>query len=212
MKRPPRVGEGFAVAGFSLVELLVVISIIGLLAGLSSVVVPKAMEAGRKSKAKGDLLAIVSAVKAYKQEYGRWPVGASKMDQASDEYNSWYGPPTAAADSKVLMKILSGDSSVTVEGVIMNPKGVRFLEGAAADGSFYDPWADVDKKNPKNNHQYCVKMDTNDSGGLEYYNPAGGNAENIRMTVIALSLGKNGVQEDPDKKATKTCDDIFSWR
>ena len=195
---------------FSLVELLVVISIIGLLAGLSSVAVSKALEAGKKAKAKGDLTAIVAAVKAYKQEYGQWPVAKSKMDQASDEYYAWYGPPSAAADSKVLMKILSGDSSVTVEGVVMNPKGVRFLEGAAADGSFYDPWADVDKKNPRDNHQYCVKMDTNESGGLEYY--GSGTTENIRLTVIALSLGENGVQEDPDKKTTKTCDDVFSWR
>ena len=189
-----------------------VISIVGLLAGFSALVIPRAMEAGKKAKAKGDLLAIVSAVKAYKQEYGKWPVGPSKMDSANDEFNSWYGPPTAASDSKTLMRILSGDSTVVVEGVVMNPKGVRFLEGAATDGSFYDPWVDSDKKNPKNNHQYCVKMDTNESGGVEYYNPTGGNTENVRVAVIALSLGKNGVQEDPDKKATKTCDDVFSWR
>jgi len=55
-----------------------------------------------------------------------------------------------------------------------------------------------------------VKMDTNESGGVEYYGT--GNVENIRLTVIALSLGKNGVQEDPNKKATKTCDDVFSWQ
>ena len=63
-----------AAKAFSLVELLVVISIIGLLAGLSSVAIPKALEAGKKARAKGDLMAIVSAVKAYRQEYGRWPV------------------------------------------------------------------------------------------------------------------------------------------
>ena len=110
------------------------------------------------------------------------------------------------------MKILSGDATVQKEGQIMNPKGVRFLEGVSPDGSFYDPWVDVDKKNPKGNHQYCVKMDTNESGGVEYYNSGGGNVENIQLTVIAVSLGKNGVQEDPDKKSTKTCDDVFSWR
>ena len=183
-----------------MVELLVVISIIGLLAGMASVAVPRAIEAGKKSKAKGDLTAIVAAVKAYKQEYGQWPVARSKMDQASDEYNSWYGPPTQATESKDLMKILSGDMTVQKEGQTMNPKGVRFLEGAKSDGTFLDPWGT----------QYCVKMDTNDSGGLEYY--GNGTTENIRVTVIAVSLGKNATQEDPDKKTTKTCDDVFSWR
>lgn len=193
----PRVGGS---TGFSLVELLVVVSIIGLLVGLAATAVPKALDAGDKAKAKGDLTAIVAAVKAYKQEYGQWPVAKSKMDQASDEFNSWYGPPTTKQESMDLMKILSGDMTIQKEGQTMNPKGVRFLEGAKADGTFQDPWGT----------QYCVKMDTNDSGGLEYYGT--GNQENIRVSVIAVSLGKNGTQEDPDKKVTKTCDDVFSWR
>ena len=193
----PRLGGS---TGFSLVELLVVVSIIGLLVGLAATAVPKALDAGDKAKAKGDLTAIVAAVKAYKQEYGQWPVAKSKMDQASDEFNSWYGPPTTKQESMDLMKILSGDMTIQKEGQTMNPKGVRFLEGAKTDGTFQDPWG----------IQYCVKMDTNDSGGLEYYGT--GNQENIRVSVIAVSLGKNGTQEDPDKKVTKTCDDVFSWR
>ena len=68
--------------GFTLVELQVVV-------GLISVGVPKAMEAGKKAKVKGELTAIVAAVKAYKQEYGQWPVAKSKMDSVADEYNSW---------------------------------------------------------------------------------------------------------------------------
>jgi prepilin-type N-terminal cleavage/methylation domain-containing protein len=188
-------------AGFTLVELLVVITIIGLLVGLVSVAVPKAIESGMKAKAKGELTAIVSAVKAYKQEYGQWPVAKSKMDAVSDEYGSWYGPPTTESESKDLMKILSGDMTVQKEGQTMNPKGARFLEGAKTDGTFQDPWG----------KQYSVKMDTNESGGVEYYGSSG-TQENIRVTVIAVSLGKNGTQEDPDKKATKTCDDVFSWR
>ena len=188
-------------AGFTLVELLVVVTIIGLLVGLISVAVPKAIESGMKAKAKGELTAIVSAVKAYKQEYGQWPVAKSQMDSVADEYNSWYGPPTTESESKDLMKILSGDMTVQKDGQTMNPKGARFLEGAKTDGTFQDPWG----------KQYSVKMDTNESGGVEYYGSSG-TQENIRVTVIAVSLGKNGTQEDPDKKATKTCDDVFSWR
>ena len=39
--------------GFSLVELLVVISIVGLLAGLSALGIPKAMDAAKKTKEGG---------------------------------------------------------------------------------------------------------------------------------------------------------------
>lgn len=182
---------------FSLVEVLVVISIVGLLAGLSTAGVSRAMESGKRAKAKGDLTAIVAAIKAYRQEYGQWPVDKSKMDQASDEFNSWYGPPTQLQQGKDLMKILSA-SPEDKSG--LNPKNVRFLEGPRSDGTFMDPWG----------NQYSVKMDTNESGGVEYYGV--GNQENVRVTVIAVSLGKNKAQEDPDKKTTKTCDDVFSWR
>ena len=130
---------------FTLVELLVVISIIGMLAGLMSVAIPKAMESGKKAKAKGELTAIVAAVKAYKQEYGRWPGTDTTSDTTFQDDNSKY-----------LLAALSGTSSALVE----NPKSVRILEGADTDGTMKDPWKT----------QYFILVDTDDSNSITYNN------------------------------------------
>ena len=194
--------ERFA-RGFSLVELLVVISIIGLLAGLSSVAVSKAMESGRKAKAKGELQAIISAVKAYKQEYGQWPTVEGIDADSSTEFTAWYGPSKYSRNGEkrgpLLIRILSGENISGGDWPReMNPKNVRFLEGAQSDGTFLDPWGT----------QYCVKMDVNESGGIEYGSSNGGE-ENLRLSVIAVSLGKNKTQED--KPSDPGFDDIYSW-
>ena len=130
---------------FTLVELLVVISIIGMLAGLMSVAIPKAMESGKKAKAKGELTAIVAAVKAYKQEYGRWPGNNTTSDQ-----------PFEGNNSKYLLAALGGTNNTLVE----NPKSVRFLEGAETDGTMKDPWKT----------QYYILVDTDDSNSMTYKN------------------------------------------
>jgi len=192
---------------FTLTELLVVISIIGLLAGLITTGVPRAMDSAKKAKAKGDLTAIVAAVKAYKQEYGVWPATEPITTDTTGEFGAWYGPSkwatgTGSSRGKDLMKILSGQNIGTGMGSSwprpMNPKLIQFLEGAQSDGTYLDPWGT----------QYCVKMDVNESGGLEYGTGSAGN-ENLRLSVIAVSLGKNKTQED--SPSVSGFDDIYSW-
>jgi len=121
----------------------VVVGIIGLLVGLISVGVPKAMEAGKKAKVKGELTAIVAAVKAYKQEYGKWPGSTFTSDTTYQD-----------GQSMQLLAALSGTNSSAVE----NPKSVRFLEGALSDGTMLDPWRT----------QYLVLIDSDDSNSLDY--------------------------------------------
>jgi len=192
-------------AGFTLVELLVVVTIIGLLVGLISVAVPKAIESGMKAKAKGELTAVIAALKAYRQEYGQWPTASG--DRSRDE---WFGPGTYGdvENGKTLMMILSG-SNIIVSGVGQNPKSVAFFEGAkvssgrrdTSGGELLDPWGT----------QYGFKVDTDESGSLEYCSPQGPNIPNIQMTAIGVSFGKNKSQEEIEIR-DKTWDDIFSWR
>jgi prepilin-type N-terminal cleavage/methylation domain-containing protein len=191
---------------FTLVELLVVISIVGLLAGLISVMVPRSIETAKKVKAKGDMVAIVAAIKAYKMEYGFYPRPPSKRfadSVPSENWGGWAGPWGSGLgpndDCKAVMQILAGQN-INLEGQPMNPKQIQFLEGVEADGAFIDPWGMA----------YSFKMDTSDSGGLEYYS-LDGNTENIRVSVVAVSYGPDKSQSDPNLKWTKTFDDVFSW-
>ena len=189
-------------AGFTLVELLVVISIIGMLAGLMSVAIPKAIEAGKKAKVKGELTAIVAAVKAYKQEYGRFPSSAT----ASDDEHIYASYCTSQSKfstqpfgpTKDLVEILSGNN---LNG--LNPKQVRFLEATGASTTYVwlDPWG----------KEYCVMFDTNEDGGVEYWGDGNWEHPNIKLSVIAVSAGPNKIV-DGGAENSSNCDDIFSWR
>jgi prepilin-type N-terminal cleavage/methylation domain-containing protein len=174
--------------GFSLVELLVVISIIGLLVGLSSVVISRAMESGKKAKAKGEASGLVSAVKAYKQEYGRFP---GDLTQSNCMFSSSSTPSVVD-----LINILSGDSTNTLSDTQpANPKGVRFFEGSkGGTNGLPDPWG----------KQYMVIVDTGETGTITYTNA--GTAMNLRMSVLAFSYGKDGKADT----ATGAKDDVCS--
>jgi prepilin-type N-terminal cleavage/methylation domain-containing protein len=175
--------------GFTLVELLVVISIIGLLVGLLAAGIPLAIEKGMTAKAKGETTAIVAAIKAYKQEYGRFPGDPSVTNRL---FSSNSSPDTINA----LIKVLSGDAATTLNGEIANPKGVRFFEGAKTNETITmaDPWGG----------QYLVLVDSAETGSVTYTNA--GTPVNVRISVLAICYGKDGTADT----ATKTKNDIFS--
>jgi len=172
--------------GFTLVELLVVVGLIGLLVGLISVAVPKAIESGMKVKAKGELTSIVAAVKAYKQEYGCLPGDSSKTNL----FSSNSSPDTI----KTFIRVLSGDSTALLNSQVANPKGVRFFEGAKTDGTMEDPWGG----------QYLVLVDSSETGSLSYTNA--GSVVNLRLSVLGVCYGKDGKADT----ATGSKNDIFS--
>jgi len=174
-------------SAFTLVELLVVVSIIGLLVGLLAAGIPRAMDAGMKAKAKGEATAIVAAVKAYKQEYGRFP-WANTNNTTIFSSNS----PTTVN----LIKVLSGDSTTSLDGSQpANPKGVRFLEGSAGGTSgLPDPWG----------NQYSVVVDTGETGTITY--TYAGTAKDLKISVLAVSYGSDGQADTQSGKKN----DVFS--
>jgi prepilin-type N-terminal cleavage/methylation domain-containing protein len=122
--------------GFTLVELLIVIAIIAILAGLAFPAVQGALQSGKKAQARNDVHQLAAAIKAFQLEYGRLP-GTGTSD----------GP--APGD---LMTTLTSSNS-------QNPRGIVFFEPKIAkqgkgglDGTVYkDPWG-----NP-----YTITLDYN---------------------------------------------------
>ena len=113
--------------GFTIIELLVVVAIIGVLMSLLFPAVQGALDSAKKAQAKNDAMQIATAIVAYDTEYGRLP-------------NSNSTPQTV--NSNILGALTGTDTN-------LNPRKIIFLEvlnykkgkGGILNDVFVDPWA-----------------------------------------------------------------------
>ena len=119
--------------GFTLVELLVVISIIAILAGILLPTVVNAFKKASDAQVRTELKSIETAVKAYVNEYSKLPLE-----------DDWHGDPD--------MNLTEAQAKLTIARLVGgNPRKIVFLESNTSDGTFLDPW-DV---------QYRMYVDSN---------------------------------------------------
>lgn len=123
--------------GFTLIEMLIVISIIAILAGLAFPAVNGAIHSARKAQAKSTVAQIAAAVSAYETEYGKLP----QLDDTNVDV--------------AFINILTGQDTDE------NPRRIVFLEasewkkgkGGTNGRGYCDPWADT--------NTYSISLDTN---------------------------------------------------
>jgi prepilin-type N-terminal cleavage/methylation domain-containing protein len=178
--------------GFTLIELLVVIAIIAVLAGMLFPAMQGVRNAARKTSAKNDVVQIVTAVKNYYTEYGKYPVPAGTSGDLAIS-------GTANSNNSVIEVLTTGSSTT------LNPRAIRFLEVAEAKDQnapksglkskkWYDPWGGT----------YFIFIDSSYDGKVTItgLKPTSENVE-IETGVAAASYG------NPDRTSG---DPVMSWK
>jgi prepilin-type N-terminal cleavage/methylation domain-containing protein len=145
-------------AAFTLVELLVVISIIAILAGLSFPAVSGAMDSAKKTQAKSNAVQIAAAVTAYEMEYGKLPTF------------------TGTTVDKTFVDILTTNNS----------RGIVFLEsqewkkgkGGTNSVGYCDPW---DSTKP-----YAIALDTDYDNKVAVSTNGGASGSELIMKKVGV--------------------------
>ena len=166
-----------AVPGFTLIEVLTVITIIAILVGLLIPVVSSVMKSARKSEASADETRIVTAVMSYQTDYGKLPLNSDNTG-----YVTCYGDPSDSAryPSYELFDILRAipEPKYNINNQL-NPRQVVYFQGnnvrnpsdprsgflltpyndgnyTIKAGSLVDPWGD----------EYMIWLDGSATGTL----------------------------------------------
>jgi prepilin-type N-terminal cleavage/methylation domain-containing protein len=150
---------------FTLIELLIVIAIIAILAGLAFPAVQGALGSGKKAQARNDIAQLAAAVKSFQLEYGRMPVTGSRTTDWPD------------APNKDILTALTSSNEVNPRGtVFFEPKQAKAGKGGLDAGIYKDPWGTA----------YRFNLDTS------YDNRIIVNSQTNFTTVIVESGGPDG--------------------
>ena len=123
---------------FTLIEMLVVIAIISILAGLVFPALGLARQNAKKSKANSECQSLKTAIIMYESEFSCWPAKASSE-----------GSALSSGDYITMCKMLTGDNA---KKMMFYEVGVGFEESKG----ILDPWG----------NQYQVVLDTDFDGKI----------------------------------------------
>ncbi len=222
---------------FTLLELLVVISIIAVLAGILLPVTGSVMENARKTEAKSTEMQILTAVKSFQTDYGVYPLPAGTNTATDTTFDAESGnnaalfailrntdtsatPPNSrhtvyfeGKDVKNPDKPKSGFATKAGSTTIKSGSSTKTF--ATQIGTLVDPWG----------AGYSIRYDTGYTDAVVHpYSDAGTSANDtagattgiLRFGVIAYSYGKDGQAGNAGDTGTAPAytygDDVVSWQ
>jgi prepilin-type N-terminal cleavage/methylation domain-containing protein len=195
---------------FTLIEILVVITIIIILAGMLFPAYRGVQNQAKKTQAKNDLTQIVTAVNAYYTEYGKYPLAT----QGSDT--------TFSTDNSDVINTLRAIAAGANASDALNPRKIVFLSppnvkddtnpraGVNSTGIYYDPWGKDASKPEAGVYHIAIDGTYDNQVANPYGNNNGAGVDPIRQGVIAWSIGSDGVLGNAGKFTDS--DDVISWQ
>ena len=180
---------------FTLIELLIVITIVAILAGVLFPVFNSVKGSAMKVSARNDCVQITQAINTFRMEYGRFPLAnASTNDPDPIETTAEFMNVLFAREmSDAGQSALNSRGIVLFEGKVQGKPGTH---GVDKDGNLFDPWG----------KPYQIKMDGNYDNKVDPFVPG---KDPVRKTVLVRSAGPDKVFETGEEK--RKTDDVKSW-
>jgi prepilin-type N-terminal cleavage/methylation domain-containing protein len=186
---------------FTLIELLTVIAIIAILMGLLFPVMGVVKETAKKTQAKNEVVQIVSAVKLYYTEYGKYPVYPT-----STTTDITYGDPSTNANN-LLFDTLRNNNPTQDPAKTLNPRQISYIEASVAKdqtnpksgiksttGVWYDPWGSPYNVALDGNYNGVVTAPAYTDLTTNYTTASDGSGDKgVATGVIVWSYGRNGM-------------------
>jgi len=180
------------------VELLVVISIIALLAGLALPALSGAINSAKKAKANAMINQLKVAVTAFNTEYGTWPDSGNNTEDAQIPNDVLYATLVGA----------SGNAKSETTGG--NTRDIPFMEFNNSDldipsapTMFVDPWWRTSKDQTDQN--YWIKLDYDYNNQLSVPDPSQATGDtSYASTVLQINAGVAIGDPGPPLSGNKT--------
>ncbi len=209
----------FKIRNYTLVELLTVIAIISILAGLSMAGVSYARKQARITKAKADIASLVTAIKSYESTYRLLPVKAEEDETGKGKICGGYKSGETIEDdnsknkteAKEYDKIVQILAKRNIEGNWSeeknkkndgNRRGIKFLDVPQnfTERGFVDPWG---------NRYVIIFNSVYNEDGVKF------DGKDLYGSVFVYSYGPNEIDDKGQNSANggdKGTDDICSWK